>query len=118
MPKSGLTFHSRYLTRKQDSALQSRHVRTLALALIFITAQIAIILFAAAALEGVNAMRAYATGEAQWSKAQKRAVISLMHYAGSRDARDLAQYHQAMSVIAGDTAARLALEKTPPDLDV
>lgn len=115
MPGTG--FRMPFVRRKQPSAKRARHVRTMALALIFITAQVAIILFAGIALEGVNATRSYATGEAQWSKAQKHAVISLMHYAGSRDARDLAQYHDAMTVIAGDTEARLALEKTPPDMD-
>ncbi|HEY1707965.1 MAG TPA: ATP-binding protein [Rhizomicrobium sp.] len=97
--------------------LRSGHARTLALALIFIAAQLAIIGFAAVALESVNALRAYATGEAQWSKAQKRAVISLMHYSGSRDARDLAEYREAMKVIDGDNAARMALEKVPPDTE-
>lgn len=91
--------------------------RTLALAALFVTAQVAIIVFGTTALEGVNAMRAYATGEAQWSKAQKRAVISLMHYAGSRDESDLSAFRGAMAVIDGDTQARLALEKTPPDMD-
>ncbi|HEX2592990.1 MAG TPA: PAS domain-containing protein [Rhizomicrobium sp.] len=103
--------------RPAARVLPSGQVRIMALAAVFITAQILIIVFAAMALEGVNSMRAYATGEAQWSKAQKRAVISLMHYAGSRDRRDLAEYHDAMTVIDGDSQARTALEKATPDFD-
>jgi len=90
--------------------------RTALLVAIFITAQVTIIAVGATALEGVSALRAYATGEAQWSKAQKRAVISLMHYAGSHDARDLVEYREAMKVIDGDTRARQALERAIPDL--
>src|SRR5438552_3753398 len=107
-------WHSAPRGSDRARAVRSGRIRTMALAITFITALVAIIAFAAAALEGVNAMRAYATGEAQWSKAQKRAVISLMHYAGSRDTRDLAEFREAMAVIDGDRHARDALERSPP----
>jgi len=71
-----------------------------------------------AALEIVNATRAYATGEGRYSKAQKIAVLDLYRYAYSLDPEDYANFIQATAVPRGDRMARIALESSPPDIAV
>lgn len=69
-----------------------------------------------AAIEVVNGTRAYATGEGLYSKAQKRAVLSLHRYAQSRKSDDYAAFLRAISIPRGDRDARLALEAPQVDL--
>jgi PAS domain S-box-containing protein len=68
------------------------------------------------AIEVVNSTRAYATGEAHYSKAQKIAVLSLHRYADSRLEIDYAAFLAATSIERGDLQARLALESRPVDI--
>ena len=71
-----------------------------------------------AALEIVNATRAYATGEGRYSKAQKIAVLNLHRYAYSGLASDYQAFLAATAVPRGDRMARIALEQKPSDTAV
>ena len=62
--------------------------------------------------------RAYVGGEGLWSKAEKRAVISLAGYAETRRESDYQEYLADIAVPAGDKEARLQLERTTPDMKV
>jgi two-component system cell cycle sensor histidine kinase PleC len=70
-----------------------------------------------AAIDVVNATRAYATGEGRYSKAQKMAVLDLHRYATSHDGADYAAFQRDIAVPLADHAGRLALERAQPDID-
>jgi hypothetical protein len=61
-------------------------------------------------------VRAYVGGEGLWSKAEKRAVLSLNRYAVSRADSDYRQYLAEIAVPVGDKDARLELQRSPPDM--
>jgi signal transduction histidine kinase len=84
---------------------------------IFVIAQVLVVLLGFAGMSVSNVARAYVAGEAQYSKAQKEAVISLMRYVESRSDSDFAMYRAALEGPKGDRAARQALESAPADLD-
>ncbi len=66
-------------------------------------------------MQMVNSLRAYITGESQWSKGQHDAIYFLGRYIDTGAASFLARFHGAMAIPQGDPAARLALEANPPD---
>jgi hypothetical protein len=68
-----------------------------------------------AAIDLVNATRAYATGEGRYSKAQKMAVLDLQRYAASHDIADYRAFQTDIAVPLGDHAGRVALEQARPD---
>ena len=84
---------------------------------IFVIAQGLVVLLGVAGMTVSNVARAYVAGEAQYSKAQKESVISLMRYVQSRSDPDFALYRAALDVPKGDRAARQALESAPVDRD-
>lgn len=96
-------------------ARKSRHLLIVS-AVIFVIAQGLVVLLGFAGMAVSNVARTYVAGEAQYSKAQKEAVISLMRYAQSRSDSDYAMYLAALDVPKGDRAARQALEKALPDV--
>src|SRR5260370_39996917 len=65
--------------------------------------------------EILSGVRAYVGGEGLWSKAEKRAVLSLTAYAASHAESDYQQYLAEIAVPAGDKQARLQLERPSPD---
>ncbi len=85
-------------------------------AVIFVIAQSLVVLLGFAGMTVSNVARAYVAGEAQYSKAQKEAVISLMRYVESRSDADFAMYRAALAVPKGGRAARQALDSAPADL--
>jgi signal transduction histidine kinase/CheY-like chemotaxis protein len=85
-------------------------------AVIFVIAQSLVVLLGFAGMTVANVARAYVAGEAQYSKAQKEAVISLMRYVQSGSDADFAMYRAALETPKGDRAARFALESAPSDL--
>src|ERR1700749_798687 len=99
-----------------QSTPKARRRRLIAIAAIFVPAQLAIAGLGVMGVEGINILRAYAAGEAQWSKAQKRAVISLFDYADTRAERDMTDFHNAIAVTLGDRSARETLESASPDI--
>jgi two-component system, cell cycle sensor histidine kinase and response regulator CckA len=66
--------------------------------------------------EILSGVRAYVGGEGLWSKAEKRAVLSLTEYASSHADSDYQQYLAEIAVPAGDKQARLQLERLSPDM--
>jgi two-component system, cell cycle sensor histidine kinase and response regulator CckA len=66
--------------------------------------------------EILSGVRAYVGGEGLWSKAEKRAVLSLTEYAASHSESDYQQYLAEIAVPAGDKQARLQLQTPSPDM--
>lgn len=64
----------------------------------------------------LSAVRGIVAGESFWSKSQKDAIYYLTRYAEAGNREHLDKYHSAMLVPRGDSDAREALEKNPPDL--
>jgi signal transduction histidine kinase len=91
--------------------------RTLALiVLLFVGVVACLVLIIRVDMQIMAGVRSYVSGESVWSKAQKDAVQHLQRYADSRAERDWAAYEAAIAVPLGDYQARVALERTPPDL--
>jgi two-component system, cell cycle sensor histidine kinase and response regulator CckA len=68
--------------------------------------------------EILSGIRAYVGGEGLWSKAQKRAVLSLAEYAESRSESDFQQYLSEIAVPLGDNQARVQLQLPSPNMDL
>lgn len=100
--------------RPRLSARHSRHLLIIS-AVIFVIAQSLVVMLGFAGMAVSNVARAYVAGEAQYSKAQKEAVISLMRYVQSGSDADFAMFRAALEAPKGDQAARYALESTPAD---
>jgi two-component system cell cycle sensor histidine kinase/response regulator CckA len=66
--------------------------------------------------EILSGVRAYVGGEGLWSKAEKRAVLSLTKYATSHAESDYQEYLAEIAVPAGDKQARLQLQLPSPDM--
>lgn len=67
------------------------------------------------AMNTLSSVRSFVTGESLWSKAQKDAVISLHKYARTRDPKFYQSFRENLEIPLGDSKARRALEKVPPD---
>jgi signal transduction histidine kinase len=81
-----------------------------------VAAQILMLCVGMTGLECIDILRAYAAGEARWSRAGKEAIIDLDQYFQTRDAKRFADFERNLSVMTGDRAARMALERTPRDI--
>ena len=66
--------------------------------------------------EILTATRAYVGGEGLWSKAEKRAALSLTKYAESHAESDYQRYLAEIAVPMGDKQARLQLQLPTPDM--
>ncbi|MGA3211574.1 MAG: PAS domain S-box protein, partial [Terriglobales bacterium] len=88
------------------------------LAIIGLFAAIVVCLFYLGALrvEILAGVRAYVGGEGLWSKAEKRAALSLLEYAEDHSESDYRQYLAEIEVPLGDREARLQLERPVPDM--
>jgi len=64
----------------------------------------------------LSGVRAYVGGEGLWSKAEKRAALSLTGYATSHTESDYQQYLTEIAVPIGDKQARLQLQSASPDM--
>jgi PAS domain S-box-containing protein len=89
--------------------------RLVASSVIFVAAQAIILAIAFCALYALNIARAYSTGEAHYSKAQKEAVISLTRYIDTKSERDYEKFETMMTVLLAYSGARQALEHDPLD---
>src|SRR6266567_2514784 len=65
--------------------------------------------------EILSGVRAYIGGEGLWSKAEKRAVLSLTQYSVTHAESDYQQYLAEIAVPLGDKRARLELQRPSPD---
>ena len=68
--------------------------------------------------EILTGVRAYVAGESLWSKAEKRAVLSLTKYAATHQESDYQQYLAEITVPAGDKQARMQLQRSSPDMEL
>ncbi len=85
---------------------------------VFVAIVICVFCLGALRSDILTGTRAYVGGEGLWSKAEKRAVISLARYAESRRESDYEEYLADIAVPAGDKEARLQLERATPDMSV
>ncbi len=67
--------------------------------------------------EFLSSVRAYVGGESLWSKGQKQALFSLLHYTETQSEEDYRAFMQGIGIPQGDRQARLALERSQPDLE-
>jgi signal transduction histidine kinase/CheY-like chemotaxis protein len=102
------------LYRPPPIARRSRYLLIVSMVM-FVIAQGLVVLLGFAGMAAANVARAYVAGEAQYSKAQKEAVISLMRYVESGSNADYGVFRAALEAPKGDRAARHALESTPAD---
>lgn len=94
----------------------SRRVALVSLATILLLAASGLV-FTLFALNIQSAARAYVTGNGLWSKGQYEATYYLFRYSHSGNPDHLQQARQALAVPLGDHKARLALNKSPPDIE-
>ena len=66
----------------------------------------------------LSGVRAYVGGEGLWSKAEKRAALSLTDYAASHSESDYQQYLAEIAVPIGDKQARLQLQRSSPNMEL
>jgi two-component system, cell cycle sensor histidine kinase and response regulator CckA len=85
---------------------------------VFVVIVICVFSLGALRSELLSGVRAYVGGEGLWSKAEKRAVLSLTKYAESREESDFQQYLAEISVPVGDKQARLELQRPSPDMNL
>lgn len=89
----------------------------LRLVLPFLVLILAQAFLAGISLDILSSVRAYVGGEARWSKGQKDAIHYLTLYADAREDQYYQRFRKAIAVPRGDRDARIALDKSPPDLD-
>src|ERR1700686_3732688 len=77
---------------------------------VFVAIVICVFLLGVLRSEILTGVRAYVGGEGLWSKAEKRAVLSLTKYGVSRADSDYRQYLAEIAVPVGDKDARLELQ--------
>jgi PAS domain S-box-containing protein len=85
---------------------------------VFVAIVICVFLLGVLRSEMLAGVRAYVGGEGLWSKAEKRAVLSLTKYAASHAESDYQQYLVEIAVPTGDQQARFELERPSPDMTV
>lgn len=69
------------------------------------------------AMGNLSAVRAFVSGEASWSKAQKNAVYRFQRYALTKNEADYKAFHESLKIPDGDRIARMELEKENPDME-
>src|ERR1700687_1323338 len=79
---------------------------------VFVAIVICVFLLGVLRSELLTGVRAYVGGEGLWSKAEKRAVLSLTKYAASHAEGDYQQYLAEIAVTEGDKQARLTLARS------
>lgn len=84
---------------------------------LYLVAQVLLVVVCLVAYSVSDTTRAFATGEALFSKAQKLSVMHLIAYTHSGDTRELQAFELQLHTAMGARVARLALQQTRPDLD-
>jgi two-component system, cell cycle sensor histidine kinase and response regulator CckA len=107
MPIASKIFHRLPIARK-----------LLAIVTVFVVIVICVFSLGMFRSEILTGVRAYIGGEGLWSKAEKRAVLSLTEYAEGRDEKDYQEYLSEIAVPVGDKQARLELQKVSPDFAI
>jgi two-component system, cell cycle sensor histidine kinase and response regulator CckA len=110
--------------RSEDLAGTEKHMlqplpvakRLLMIVGVFVAIVVCVFALGVLRAEILSGVRAYVGGEGLWSKAEKRAVLSLAEYGESRKEADFQQYLREIAVPVGDKQARLQLELPNPDM--
>src|SRR5437899_567264 len=92
--------------------------KLLVIVCVFVAIVICVFYLGALRSDILSGVRAYVGGEGLWSKAQKRAVLSLTRYAQSHSERDYQDYLADIAVPLGDKQARLQLEQPKTDMAI
>jgi two-component system cell cycle sensor histidine kinase/response regulator CckA len=92
--------------------------RLFAIVGMFVAIVICVFYLGAVRSDILSGIRAYVGGEGLWSKAQKKAVISLIRYRETGSEGDYQEYLANIAVPVGDKVARLELERQKPDMPV
>jgi diguanylate cyclase (GGDEF)-like protein len=100
-----------------DPAQKGARLRLALIAAPFILIVVAQALLGAFTLEMVSTLRGYVAGESLWSKGQHQAIYFLERFVDTGDDRYFDRYMDALNAPLGDREARLALEKSPPDIE-
>jgi nitrogen-specific signal transduction histidine kinase len=87
------------------------------LAALYLGSQASLIAICLIASDAADATRAYATGEALFSKAQKLAVSHLARFADTGEPKEYQRFQLEYSHALGARAARLALRRSDADID-
>lgn len=87
----------------------------LLLVVLFVAIIAAIIAAGAAGMSALSGIRAFAVGQANWSKAQKDAVYFLTRYVETGDEAHYRSFRARLAVPRGDRKARLAMSGETPD---
>ncbi len=96
------------------AATRAYRRRGWAITAVFVAVELVIVLFGAAALEGINVLRGFAAGESHWSKAEKSAIIALDRFVAVRDAGDYRAFEAAIALVKADRMARETLSRGSP----
>jgi len=99
-------------------AVSAHRRRFVALACLFAAVQLLILSMTWMALSAIDVARAFASGEAIYSKAQKSAFIHLLEFEASRNPRDIDAFDSQIARALAARDARQALERPYPDLKV
>jgi len=89
-------------------------------AVVLVPALVAIVAVAAVAFVSIHvlsAVRAFASGESEWSKSRAEAVDALQDYGRTLDPADYWRFEQALRVPLSNRAAREAMDRRVPDFD-
>ncbi|MGH9495609.1 MAG: PAS domain S-box protein [Candidatus Sulfotelmatobacter sp.] len=92
--------------------------KLLAIVVVFVVIVICVFSLGVFRSDILTGVRAYIGGESLWSKAEKRAVLSLTAYAEGRNEKNYQEYLAEIAVPVGDKRARLELQKASPDLAI
>ena len=111
----GTRFPHNFLSLQIPASNQKKMFRRLPI-IVGVFVAIVICVFSLGVLRSqiLSGVRAYVGGEGLWSKAEKRAVLSLTKYASSHAESDYQQYLDEIAVPAGDKQARLQLQLSLP----
>lgn len=111
-------FAVKRLSRTEKHMLQRLPLAKRLLIIVGVFVVIVVCVFALGVLrsEVLSGVRAYVGGEGLWSKAEKRAVLSLTEYGETRNEADFQQYLREIAVPVGDKQARLQLLLPNPDM--
>jgi len=84
---------------------------------VFVTTSLILLFLTFTGLEVLSTARAFVTGEALWTKAQKDVVYHLRKYVHSEAPEDWQSHRQALAVLQAARRARLALESPEPGVE-
>ena len=97
----------------------SAHTTLVALLVVlFVLIIAAIVVAGSAGMSALSGIRAFVTGQSNWSKAQKDAVYSLARYLDTADEVHYRNFQARLTVPRGDRKARIAMTLPTPDLGV